>query len=106
MTLRKSTSATRVDPAGGPGWWAVPTRPLSHDGSRTSSQNPRSPSLGGQLWLLLRQPRNGQLAQLVVDQGQERLGRLWVARLDGREDAGDFTPRHGRPRPPRRLRRP
>ena len=44
--------------------------------------------------LLLRQPLGGELAQLVVDQRQELLGRLRVALLDGREDAGDVV--HGR----------
>ena len=41
--------------------------------------------------LLLRQLLGGQLAQLVVDQRQELLGRLRVALLDGREDAGDVV---------------
>ena len=36
--------------------------------------------------LLLGQLLGGQLAQLVVDQRQELLGRLGVALLDGRED--------------------
>ena len=50
--------------------------------------------------LLLGQPLGGQLAQLVVDQRQELLGRLRVALLDGREDAGHvvhagvFIPAH------------
>ena len=43
--------------------------------------------------LLLRQPLGGELAQLVVDQGQELLGRLGVALLDGREDVGHVV--HG-----------
>ena len=43
--------------------------------------------------LLLGQPLGGQLAQLVVDQRQELLGRLGVALLDGREDAGDVVHR-------------
>ena len=46
--------------------------------------------------LLLRQPLGGQLAQLVVDQRQELLGRLGVALLDRREDAGHVV--HQRPR--------
>src|SRR4051794_27062111 len=47
--------------------------------------------------LLVRQPLGGQLAQLIVDQGQELLGDLRVAGLDGREDAGDVV--HGRRSP-------
>ena len=43
--------------------------------------------------LLLGQPLGRQLAQLVVDQRQELLGRLRVALLDGREDAGHVV--HG-----------
>ena len=43
--------------------------------------------------LLVRQPLGGQLAQLIVDQGQELLGGLRVAGLDGREDARDVV--HG-----------
>ena len=35
--------------------------------------------------LLLRQLQGGQLAQLVIDQRQELLGRLRVAKLDGRQ---------------------
>ena len=46
--------------------------------------------------LLLRQPLGGQLAQLVVDQRQELLGRLRVALLDGREDAGHVVHRYAR----------
>ena len=56
--------------------------------------------------LLLGQLLGRQLAQLVVDQRQELLGRLRVALLDGREDAGHVGHRHGfhwpiprRPRP-------
>src|SRR4051794_20163472 len=47
----------------------------------------------------------GELAQLVVDQGQELFGRHRVALFDGREDAGNFvhekapTPRSFNPRP-------
>ena len=37
--------------------------------------------------LLAGQPLGGQLAQLIVDQGQELLGDLRVAGVDGREDA-------------------
>ena len=51
--------------------------------------------------LLLRQLLGGQLAQLVVDQRQELLGRLRVALLDGREDAGHVVHRHLRSRLPR-----
>ena len=47
--------------------------------------------------LLPRQLPGGQLAQLVVDQGQELLGRLGVALLDGREDAGDVVHRRWPP---------
>ena len=43
--------------------------------------------------LLAGQPLGGQLAQLVVDQRQELLGRLGVALLDRREDAGHVA--HG-----------
>src|SRR5688572_2691446 len=50
--------------------------------------------------LLLGQPLRGQLAQLVVDQGQELLGRVGVAPLDGREDAGHVVHRR---RPPRAV---
>ena len=49
--------------------------------------------------LLLRQLLGGQLAQLVVDQRQELLGRLRVALLDGREDAGHVV--HHRETPSR-----
>ena len=41
--------------------------------------------------LLLRELLGGQLAELVVDQRQEFLGRLGIALLDGREDAGDVV---------------
>src|SRR5262249_25957643 len=47
--------------------------------------------------LLLRQPPGGELAQLVVDQGQEGLGGPGVALLDGREDARDIVHRRGPP---------
>ena len=47
--------------------------------------------------LLLGQLLGGQLAQLVVDQGQELLGRLWVALLDGGEDTAS---RRSSTRPP------
>ena len=47
--------------------------------------------------LLLRQPLGGELAQLVVDQRQELLGRLRVALLDGREDACDVVHRREPP---------
>ena len=47
--------------------------------------------LEGLARLLLSEPLGGQLAQLVVDQRQELLGRLGVALLDGREDAGDVV---------------
>ena len=43
--------------------------------------------LEGLAGLLLRQLPGRQLAQLVIDQRQELLGRLGVAVLDGREDA-------------------
>ena len=39
------------------------------------------------------EPPGGQPAQLVVDQRQELIGRLRVALLDRREDAGDFVHR-------------
>ena len=38
-------------------------------------------------------PRGSELPQLVVDQRQQLLGRLAVALLDGREDAGDVVHR-------------
>ena len=46
--------------------------------------------------LLLGQLLGRQLAQLVVDQGQELLGGLRVALLDGRQDAGYVVHRRGR----------
>ena len=75
--------------------------------SQPGSSRPDEPEVGlvdqgrgleGLPGLLLRQPLGGELAQLVVDQRQEPLGRLGVALLDGREDAGHVV--HGR-RPPR-----
>ena len=47
--------------------------------------------------LLLGQLLGRQLAQLVVDQRQELLGRLRVALLDGREDAGHVRSSTGSP---------
>src|SRR5262249_39639213 len=47
--------------------------------------------------LLLRQLPGGQLAQLVVDQRQELLGRLAVALPDRREEAGEVVPGRGPP---------
>jgi hypothetical protein len=47
--------------------------------------------------LLLGELPGRELAQLVVDQGQELLGRLAVALLDRREDAGHVI--HGREPP-------
>ena len=41
----------------------------------------------------LRELLGGQLAQFVVDQGQELLGGLGIAVLDGREDARDVVHR-------------
>ena len=41
--------------------------------------------LKGLPWLFLGQFCGGQLAQLVVDQRQEPLGGIWVARLDLRQ---------------------
>ena len=41
--------------------------------------------------LLPGQPPGGELAQLVVDQGQELLGGPRLALLDRREDAGDVV---------------
>ena len=49
--------------------------------------------LEGLAGLLLRELPRGELAELVVDQGQELLGRLRVAVLDGREDARDVVHR-------------
>ena len=40
-------------------------------------------------------PRGREFSQLVVDQRQQLIGRLAVALLDGREDAGDVA--HHRP---------
>jgi hypothetical protein len=51
--------------------------------------------------LLPRQPAGGELAQLVVDQGEQVLGGAGVAPLDVREDAGHVRHRHARRRPPR-----
>ena len=48
--------------------------------------------------LLLGQPLGRELAELVVDQRQELLGRLGVALLDGREDAGHVAHGHRSPR--------
>jgi hypothetical protein len=42
----------------------------------------------------LREFRRGQLAQLVVDQRQELLGRVRVAGFDAGQDVSDFV--HGR----------
>ena len=53
--------------------------------------------------LLLGQLLGGQLAQLVVDQRQELLGRLRVALLDGREDAGHVLHRQARRQAARAL---
>jgi hypothetical protein len=47
--------------------------------------------------LLLRELLGRQLAQLVVDQRQELLGRVQVALPQGGKDARDFT--HGRGSP-------
>jgi hypothetical protein len=44
-------------------------------------------------WPLLRQLLGGQLAQLVVDQGQQLAGAAGVTSLDGVENAGHFVHR-------------
>jgi hypothetical protein len=41
-------------------------------------------------------PRGREFSQLVVDQRQQLIGRLAVALLDGREDAGHVVHRRGR----------
>ena len=43
-----------------------------------------------------------QPAKLVIDEGQELLGRLGVTLLDGREDARDVVHRGARPTTPAR----
>ena len=43
--------------------------------------------------LLLRQALGRQLAQLVVDERQQLLGGVWVALVDGGQDARNIT--HG-----------
>jgi hypothetical protein len=43
--------------------------------------------------LLLGQPLSRQFPKLVVNKGQELIGSLGVALLDGRQNLGDFT--HG-----------
>ena len=53
--------------------------------------------------LLLGQLLGRQLPQLVVDQRQELLGRLRVALLDGREDAGHVRHRQARRQAARAL---
>jgi hypothetical protein len=40
---------------------------------------------------LLSQLLRGQLAKFVVDQWQELLGSVWVALLDGTQDAGNLA---------------
>ena len=43
--------------------------------------------------LLVDQLLRGQLAQFVVDERQELLGGLWIALIDGGQDASDFIHR-------------
>ena len=51
--------------------------------------------LQGLAGLLLREPSDGQPAQLIVDQRQELVARFRVTLLDGREDLHDIV--HGKP---------
>jgi hypothetical protein len=41
--------------------------------------------------LLLRQPLGRKFAEFIVNQRQQLLRGGWVALLDGRQDAGNFT---------------
>src|SRR5262249_21313234 len=49
---------------------------------------------------------SGQLPQLVVDQGEELLGRPGVALLDGGEEPAHVVHGSGFPEPPRRIPEP
>src|SRR5262245_54127907 len=46
-------------------------------------------------WLFLSQALSGELAELVVDQGQELFRGGWVALLDGGQDACDVVAHGG-----------
>ena len=54
--------------------------------------------LEGLAGLLVPQPSGGKVAEFLVDQGQELLGRLGVALLDGFEDARHVVHSRGPPR--------
>ncbi len=43
---------------------------------------------------LMGQPLRGELAQLVINQGEQSLRRLGISLLDRRENSGDVVHRH------------